>query len=95
LDHINTPNLISLEQYLSICAGTKLATKSLQLPPKMKKIIYFTVVDQNHLSITAQHRLVAGRRRVQNGQSTMTQSYVDINKLPFVIRAAVDHGRSH
>ena len=63
----------------------------LQLLSQFPEVIDFTVKNNNKATIPANHRLIAGSRKIKNGETMMTQENSGITIFPKTrgIRAAM------
>ena len=59
----------------TIAAGSERPTERFQVPANLQIIVYLAIEHYPQSPIVAGHRLVPGRRKIQNAQSPMTQGH--------------------
>ena len=84
-----TITLEQAEQHLGIGMPEKLFSLSLQFAAQIRKIIDFTVKDDDVAPIRAEHRLMPRRRQINDGQPDKPEACGALTPLPCIIRAAV------
>jgi hypothetical protein len=84
-----------------VASGLELLSLSLQAPPQVAEVVNFAVEDDHVPGHRVNHGLIAGRRKVKNGEPTVSQQHPPTAVVwrgaphPASVRTAVDHGVIH
>jgi hypothetical protein len=67
----------------------------LERAPQLLEVVDLAVEDDGVAAARGRHRLMAGRRQVDDRQPLEAEAHAAVDEDPFVVGAAVVHGRGH
>ena len=76
LDAPDAPLLVSVEEDLRIRAGPEFVAEPLQPTPQLTEVVDLAVVDEPEALRRVRHRLMGGRREIDDGEPAMAQEEV-------------------
>ena len=80
----------------SIAGGTEDKVLLLQLLAQHVVVVHFAIVNESIASVRGEHRLMAGRRQVKNGEPPETQlAVLSVAPETLVVRSAAHHLLNH
>ena len=90
-----SPGVPAIDDDLGVAAAAKRITQRRQLAAEFCKVVYLAVVGNPDIAISARHRLMAGRREIDDRQSGMGKAGPAVGPHAFVIGPAMPQRLDH
>lgn len=87
--------LIGVENGFGVGRGAEAVAFAAQLATQLAVVVDFAIEGDDELAVFAFHRLVAGRRRIEDAQAAMSEADFAVRIDPAVIGPAIGHDRAH
>src|SRR5207244_10057730 len=71
--NLRAPGMPAIDDDLGVAAAAERVAERIELPPDLRKVIDFAIVADPDRPVSARHRLMAGRRGVDDRQAGMPE----------------------
>ncbi len=85
----------AVDDDFSVAAAAKRVAQRIELLPNFREVVDLAVIRDPDSPIRARHRLVSGRREIDDRQPRVSDPGSAIGPNAFIIRPAMPQGRDH
>src|SRR5579863_5953265 len=84
-----------IQNDLGVRGGAKPIPERLKFGSQLAKVVDLAVVTEHVTMVSVDHRLLSGRREINDGQTTMPEADVALDPVSLAVRAAMRHRIGH